>query len=327
MKQTIFISIVGYRDPLLYTTIREAFKNAKFKDRLKFGIIDQSFPWETIDWNSLPFRSQVSYLRLDPEYARGVCFARNLAQSLYQGEDFFFQCDSHTLFDEDWDDSLVTQYNDLRLYHEKPVISAYPHAFEAVDNNILNLKKTKYDGLMALIADEDNAFIYNDEYENYYVGTKTHIIDKKEPVHGYMMGANFLFLGGQSVEEVPYDPFLFFSGEEHSLALRYYTHGYNIFHIPNIPVYHYYGRDYRTTIWSDDKVQEKKPQKWWEMDRKSKARLKDIVCGKVGTYGLGNVRTVEQYINWTGIDYFSKKLEPKAKTGEFIFEIDYRNKI
>lgn len=327
MKQTIFISMVGYRDPLLYNSLVEAFKNAKYKDRLKFGVVDQSFAWETIDWNSLPFKNQVSYLRFDPEYARGVCWARNLAQSLYQGEDFYFQVDSHTLFDQDWDDILVSQYNDIKLFHEKPVISAYPHAFEAVNNNILDLKKTKYSGLMALIADEENSFIFNEDYENYYVGTKTHIIDKKEPVHGYMIGGNFLFLAGESVEEVPYDPFLFFSGEEHSLALRYYTHGYNIFHVPEIPVYHYYGRDYRTTMWSDDKVQDKKPVKWWQMDLKSKARLKDIVCGKVGTYGLGSVRTVEQYINWCGIDYFSKKLEPHAKTGEFIFEIDYRNKI
>jgi hypothetical protein len=325
----IFISIVGYRDPLLYNTILEAYKNAKNKDSLVFGIVDQSYAWESIDFNSLPFGSQIRYMRIDPQYARGVCWARSMAQSLFCEEDYFLQVDSHTLFDEFWDLVLLEQYNEIRLYHEKPVISQYPHAFEAIDNNILNLKKTKYDGLMALIADEENSFIPQADYDNYYVGTKTHIIDKYKPVHGYMMGANFLFAGGSIVEDGPYDPFLFFSGEEHSLALRYYTHGYNIFHIRDIPVYHYYGRDYRVTMWGDDKVQEKKKdgQKWWEMDKISKARLKNIVCGKVGTYGLGNKRTLEQYINWCGIDYFSKILEPKSKTGELIFEIDYKDKI
>ena len=323
----IFISIVGYRDPLLYKTITEAYKNAKNKNDLVFGVVDQSYAWETIDFHSLPFRRQVRYLRVDPQYARGVCWARNLAQSLHSGEEYFFQVDSHTLFDQFWDTTLIEQFNELKLYHKKPVISSYPHAFEAVDNNILNLKKTKYDGLMTLIADEENAFIHSEKYENYYVGTKTHIIDSKDPVHGYMIGANFLFLGGESVEEVPYDPFLYFSGEEHSLALRYYTHGYNIFHVPNIPVYHYYGRDYRTTIWSDDKVEQTKPVKWWQLDIRSKKRLKEIVCGKTGTYGLGDQRTVEQYINWSGIDYFSRRLEPRSKTGETVFNIDYRNKI
>jgi hypothetical protein len=323
----IFISIVSYRDPLLYSTITEAYKNARNKHNLVFGVVDQSYAWETIDFNSFPFRKQVRYLRFDPFYARGVCWARNLAQSLYSGEDFYFQVDSHTLFDEDWDLTLIEQFNDIRAYHDKPVISAYPHAFEAVNNNILNLRKTKYDGLLTLVADEENAFIFSEKYENYYVGTKTHIIDKKEPVHGYMIGGNCLFLEGKSVEEVPYDPFLFFSGEEHSLALRYYTHGYDIFHVPEIPVYHYYGRDYRTTMWGDDNVEDKKPVKWWEMDLLSKKRLKEIVCGKVGTYGLGQKRTVEQYINFCGIDYFSKMLEPRSKIGQGVFELDYRKPI
>ena len=298
----IFISIVSYRDPLLYSTLVDAYKKAKNKKDLIFGIVDQSYAWESIDLNSIPFRKQVRYHRVDPQYARGVCWARNIAQSLYLDEEFFLQVDSHTLFDQFWDMTLIDQFQELRLYHKKPVISAYPHAFEAVDNNILNLRKTKYDGLLTLIADEENAFIHNDNYENYYVGTKTHIIDKKEPVHGFMIGANFLFLSGESVEEIPYDPFLFFSGEEHSLALRYYTSGYDIFHVPNVPVYHYYGRDYRTTMWSDEKVQNTKTVKWWQMDIKSKERLKQIVCGKVGTYGLGSERTLEQYIRWTGIE-------------------------
>jgi len=320
----IFISIAGYRDPLLYNSIVEAYSNAKNKDSLVFGVVDQSYPWESLDLNSLSFSNQIRYVRIDPYYARGVCWARNVAQSLSSDENFFFQIDSHMLFDPNWDELLIDYYYKLKQFHPKPIITAYPHNFQAVDGNILNLKKERYEGLLTMVADKDNSFIQNDTYENFYVGAIPHVITGTNPVHGYMVSANFFFSAKELIEEVPYDPFLFFSGEEHSLALRCWSHGYNIFHIPEVPVYHYYGRDYRQTIWGDNKAEEKKTVKWWELDLQSKRRLGDIVMGKIGTYGLGTERTLLQYINWTGIDYFSKTLHTKAMSGEHIFSIDYR---
>lgn len=323
----IFISIAGYRDPLLYNTISEAYKTAKHKESLVFGVVDQSYAWESLDLESFSFRNQIRYFRVDPYYARGVCWARSVAQSLSSTEDYFFQIDSHTLFDQDWDELLLDYYHKLKQYHSKPIITAYPHCFQAVDNNILDLKKERYEGLLTLVADENNSFIHNNDYENFYVGAIPHIISGSDPVHGYLASANFFFSSMSIVEEIPYDPFLFFSGEEHSLALRCWTNGYNLFHIPEMPIYHYYGRDYRTTIWQDEEIDKNKTQKWWELDLLSKNRLGEIVRGKTGTYGCGPERTLNDYINWTGIDYFSRTLLPKAKTGEEIFSVDYREKI
>lgn len=324
----IFISCAGYRDPLLYNTIVDAYKQAKNKDSLVFGIVDQSFPWEKLDIDILPFKDQIKYFRVDPFYARGVCWARSVAQSLSSDEDYFFQIDSHTMFDADWDSILIDNYNSLAEYHEKPVITSYPHNFQAENNNIFALKKEVYNGLLTLVADENNSFIHVDAYDNFYVGALPNIIQKEEPVHGYLASANFFFSSMKVVQEVPYDPFLFFSGEEHSLALRLYTNGYDIFHIPNVPIYHYYGRGYRTTIWSDENTENKKQEKWWEMDLRSKLRLKELVQGRLtGVYGLGTKRTLEQYIKFSGIDYLNKKISPEAKTGENIFSIPWKEKV
>lgn len=321
----IFVSVVSYRDPLLTTTITEAYNCAKYKDSLVFGIVDQGWHRETIDIDTLPFKNQIRYLRFDPEFARGVCWARNMAQSLWTGEEYFLQVDSHTLFENDWDEHFITQLNQLREWHSKPIITAYPSAFECVNNDTKNLKRTKLDGCLTLIADEDHGFIGESDM---YVGTKCHIIDMHEPVHGYMVSGNCFFSLGEVVQDVPYDPFLYFSGEEHSWALRLWTNGYNIFHIRDIPVYHHYGRDYRVTAWGDQGIEDRRQVKWWEFDTRSKNRLREIVTGcNLGVYGVGSVRTLQQYINWTGIDYHNRVLHQKAKWGMGIFDQDYRKPI
>lgn len=316
----IFISIASYRDPLLQTTVESAYTNAARPENLVFGIVDQSNEDETIRLSTIPFRAQIRYHRVDPLYARGACWARNVAQSLWCNEEYYLQIDSHTLFEPGWDRVLIDNYSNLASYHANPVITAYPHAFSVHNNNIADLKKTKFSGILTLVAGDG----FSGDQEM-YVHTKASILGYRTPVHGYLISGNFLFTKGKVVEEVPYDPFLFFSGEEHSLALRLWTSGYNIFHIPEVPLYTHYGRDYRTTFWGDDAVESARPVKWWQLDLRSKNRLVEIVLGRdVGKYGLGSVRTLDDYIRLTGIDYISRNLETRATVGTDIFNLDYR---
>ena len=320
----IFINIASYRDPLLVTTINSAYNNAKNKENLVFGIVDQGYDKEHINIDLLEFKNQIRYIRIDPIYARGACWPRHLAQTLWQGEEYYLQVDSHTLFDPDWDEIFIDQYNELNKYHEKPVISVYPSGFSIEDKDIKKLNKHTLSGCLSLVVDEANAFQGDADM---YVGTKCHIIDK-EMVHGYMVSGNCLFTGGKMIEDVPYDPFLYFSGEEHSLALRLWTSGYNIFHTNKIPVYHHYDRDYRTTSWGDGLLEDSRPVKWWERDVESKKRLNSVVTGvDLGIYGVGKVRTLQQYVAFSGIDYLRRTVQERSKTGETVFAIDYKDGI
>ena len=318
---SIFISIAGYRDPLLKKTLEDAMAQARHPDRLVFGVVDQSYDREFINIDQLAFNKQVRYLRIDPHMTRGCCFARNLSQSLWAGEQLYFQCDSHTLFDKDWDAIFEAEFFRLQAWHELPVITAYPRAFKCVDNKTDRLEKINIENhAMTLVVDEK--FLFK---EDYYLGTVCKLTKHTDTVSGYMISANCLFTAGQVCEDVPYDPYLFFHGEEHSLALRLWTSGYSIFHMPMTPVYHHYGRDYRTTMWGDAFLETQRNEAWWQSDKRSKSRLKYIVTGqRGGQYGVGSVRTINDYIRYCGINYYIREVEPRALTGEGIFDRDWR---
>lgn len=315
----IFINIASYRDPLLENTVIDAYDKAKYKDSLIFSIVDQGFLNETIRLDRLPFKKQIRYLRIDPQYARGACWARSLSQSQYDGEDYYFQIDSHTLFDDNWDEILVKQFNNLNCYHPKPIISEYPHIFGIEDLNSKKFTYFKDTGVHGLIPNPMKSF----QGSNYFVSTEGTHVNKLNPIHGFLISGNFLFCSGSIIEEVPYDPFLFFFGEEHSMALRLWTSGYNIFHVSDIPLYTIFSRDHRPTIWNDQTSQDQALVKWQEYDNRSQNRLGGIVTGSnIGKYGLGTVRSLDNYRKWSGIDYLNRTINSVN-----IFELDYRTPV
>ena len=72
------------------------------------------------------------------------------------------------------------------------------------------------------------------------LGFEAHPLDRDQPVPGFHVGAGCLFAPGTFVQAFPYDPWFYFHGEEQALAARLFTHGWDIFHVPGLPVYHLY---------------------------------------------------------------------------------------
>ena len=58
------------------------------------------------------------------------------------------------------------------------------------------------------------------------------------PTAGVFVSAHFLFARGDFVTRVPYDPALYYAGEEIALATRAFTHGCEIFHPARAPGWH-----------------------------------------------------------------------------------------
>src|SRR5215218_4902345 len=109
----IFLSIASYCDPVLGFTLARALATARWPERLHFGVVDQS-PAGSLPPNPAALRpARLSYMRLDPLYARGPCWARAIAMSLYDGESWFLQIDSHMDFDLHWDERLIVQASAL----------------------------------------------------------------------------------------------------------------------------------------------------------------------------------------------------------------------
>ena len=102
----------------------------------------------------------------------------------------------------------------------------------------------------------DSEKIFKDGYFSMQKGLPS---QSKEIYRGFLISAGFLFSESSMIEDVPYDPNLYFEGEETTLSLRLFTNGYDVFHIPRIPLFHCYV-DYsnsakRPMHWNEEEVE------------------------------------------------------------------------
>ena len=305
---TIFISIAAYKDKLLTNTINEAYSKAKFPTNLVFGVFEQNVVAESIDLDSFEFKDQIRYQRVDPETTKGVCWARKTIQSMYNNETYYFQIDAHMLFEQDWDENFINNLIELKKYHSKPIITAYPSNF-----NCYTFEKQLYKPDTVVIVGTDNNNKRAESFINLGFsppwGNSNHPTQHKM-VHGYHLGACCIFAEGSFIKEVPYDDSIFFGGEEPMLTLRAWTHGYNIFHMGNIRVYHCWNKQYGGIVQRDYK--EGQGKVYVEI---AKDYITRMINGEIkGEYGLGTHRTVRQYIDFSGIDYFNRVFNDKNKS-------------
>ena len=117
-----------------------------------------------------------------------------------------------------------------------------------------------------------------------------------------------VFCESYFLKELPYDPNLpyVFVGEEILHSIRFYTHGWDVFTPKENVVFHKYTRKDEPKIWTDNPY-------YSDMDGFTKIKYiigleKDIDKVKsemrkdVELYGLGKVRSVEDYYKLTKID-------------------------
>ena len=308
---SIFISIASYCDPVLGFTIARARAAARWPEQLHFGVVEQcpaSWP-SIVSVGVAP--SKLSFVRIEPIYARGPCWARAIAMSFYNGEDWFFQIDSHMDFDDHWDERLIGQAQTLLPGRKGVVLSAYPNAF--VLNGTEAIRKPCTTNVLAHVVKPGAVF----EADHPVLGFEAHPVDVDVPVEGFHLGAGCLFAPGAFAPAFPYDPQFYFHGEEQGIAARLFTHGWDIFHVPGLPVYHLYnnaesGGPSRPLHW-DAELDNQRSQNWWSLEQRSRARLAALVRGDdLGVYGLGSERTMADYAAFCGIDYAQRTLADKA---------------
>ncbi|WP_296944970.1 GlcNAc-transferase family protein [uncultured Massilia sp.] len=304
---TIFVSLASYLDPMLFFTLNDALAKAVRPDLLSFGVVDQHLHDQRAAIAALPFAQRVRYLHVHPEDTLGVSWARSAAFSLYDGEAFLLQVDSHTLFEHGWDEQLRALHGRLLARSAKPIVSTYPYRFDMVDGVPVY---TPGDGRTALVLrPHPQARLTPDDAVLRFAAR--HLFTS-EPVMGCHVSAGFLFARGSFVEEVPYDPYLYFHGEEQSLAVRAFTRGWDIFHPLTTPVYHLYkteGTPYATHHWHGAADERRAFRASYLTDR-ARLRLNRLLMGDglPGAYGLGQARTMAQYRELSGIDYAAQTI-------------------
>lgn len=304
----IFISIASFCDPYLLHTVKDACNKAKHPANLVFGIIDQHPFNRRHNLNELPQKPVIRYVHTHPVDSRGVCWARSVAFTLYQNETYLLQIDSHMLFEQDWDEQLITQLEALRVRHPKPIVSTYPYGFEFVDGEPKVLISISDQTTLVLRPHPETDL----SETNATLRFRAEHVFKREPIMGAHVAGGFIFTLGNFVQEIPYDPYLYFHGEEQDLAIRAFTNGWDIFHPPHIPLFHLYklpNTDHQTHHWHPE-WEKDRDFKWTELTESAKQRLIELLYKRsnLGVYSLGKKRTLKDFAKLSGIDYINKRL-------------------
>ena len=290
----IFIQIASYRDPELLPTIKSCLENAKYPENLVFGICRQFHPDDKFDdLTEYETDNRFKILNILHQESKGVCWARNQVQQLYKDEEYTLQIDSHMRFEKDWDETLIGMIKQLQdLGIPKPLLTGYVSSYDP-NNDPHGRVRVPWRMSFDKFIPEGAVFFLPEAIPDWQ--------NIDTPIPSRFYSAHFCFTLGQFSKEVQHNPNFYFHGEEISIAVRAFTHGYDLFHPHKVVIWHEYTRNGRVKQWDDDK-------EWWKLNESSHLLNRKLFGmdgekqeGHDGKYGLGNVRTLRDYEKYAGL--------------------------
>ena len=291
---TIFIQIASYRDPELVKTIEDCITNAKNPKNLRFGICRQYHPQDGFD-NLDKYKEDKRFRILDVlcEYSKGVCWARNQVQQLYEGEMYTLQIDSHMRFAPNWDVEMIGMVKQLQeMGIPKPLLTSYVSSFDPENDPAARVQEPWRMAFDRFIP-EGAVFFLPETIPNWQ--------ELDTPVPARFYSAHYAFTVGEFSNEVQHNPEYYFHGEEISIAVRAFTWGYDLFHPHKVLIWHEYTRKGRTKQWDDDKDWVNKNNHSHLTNRKLFGMDGESQEGHEGKYGFGTVRTLREYEEYAGL--------------------------
>ena len=297
----IFVSICSYRDPLLHYTLESLIENKSNRHEATYSILEQVVYKESLEklYPELVVRPDVIYKRIDPQFSDGVGWARKINSMNVRDEDFFYQIDSHMLFDPNWDRYLVEDYKrGVKKSGSKKVIIDGGTKTYTLDENNVPFKHIQNDGITT--------------YAKYFIWTRNALLG----VHGHHVPATsdviptcHLFAGNlfthvDWLTNVGINHMSYFDGEEQLLTMKSFEAGYYMYAPTEIRVYHFAGSgEYTTKQWFKPVI---------TMDKYSECVRVSI---KEWTDYLENVSedVLVDYYKYCGVDYINEKIEDRDR--------------
>lgn len=303
-KGKIFISIASYRDRELIRTVGNILKTARNPQNLTLCVYEQNDPKDP-SIKDLPevssFPINLVFLHTHYNNALGPTWARYVIQQQWDGEEYYLQIDSHTLFVDGWDVLLIKMLDGLP---PKSVLTQYPPEYD-LESGRYNTGVLRSGLYVEGFRDDHFSRIQSEYHRGGAPG---------EPFVSEAWGGCFSFSRYGVLCDAPYDPYLpyVFFGEELDITLRLYTHGWN-FYSPHVSlVFTLFKRNHRRTIWSDHDTDKRK-----QIEHISRYRLYhrfgmdyfipdefDItrVLRDQDKYSMGTERTIQDYEKFAGVD-------------------------
>ena len=106
-RETIFVSVASYRDSECTETIKSLFEQADDPTRVYVGVCEQNSDDPTEACVAHKFHKNVRRVAIPHNEAKGPTYARYLCSTLFRGESWFVQIDSHTKFVKGWDTKAI----------------------------------------------------------------------------------------------------------------------------------------------------------------------------------------------------------------------------
>ena len=288
-NRKIYIQIPAYRDSELPKTLEQVLGKANHPDLLRIGIA-----WQHDRQEKLPSKflrnKNITVLDIPYQKSKGCNWARHLLQKQWKGEAYTLLLDSHHRFTKGWDELSLQMYHEVKQSGvAKPLLTAYLPSYDPDSDPMARMRtllKIYYmdrtEGLLTRVT----------SYE--VTGWK----ELKKPIPAQFISLHFLFTEGAFNREIPFDPAVYFFGDEVSIGLRSFTKGYQLFHPHRIIGWHAYSRKTRTSHWDDHSG-------WWVQNAGSLQKLRKIFTGNYkGKYGVGKNKSITQYEDLIGMPLY-----------------------
>ncbi|MDX2074578.1 MAG: GlcNAc-transferase family protein [Alphaproteobacteria bacterium] len=309
----IFVQMVSYRDPECHHTLADLFAKARYPERISVGLCWQYDPAEDAEMLAVPLprADQVRAVQFHVRDARGAGWARNEAQKLWAGEDYILQLQAHHRFEPGWDETLIALLEGLPT--RKAVLTAWLPGYTPPDH------KPELQGLLP-VATVNRLGDMQDAQIVHLIKLMIPQTNFTQPFLTASWVGNFMFTHAGTLEEVPFDPHVYFWGEELNYSARLWTHGYDIYHLDRPVLYHYWDR-------KGVKDQDQYRDHAARQNRLSLARNLHVLgfepaedaeaLTHIERYPLGSARPLSDYFAFIGVDIMRGTIAPHARVGNF----------
>ena len=298
VNNTIFVSVASYRDSQCAETVRDLFAQAENPSRVFVGVCEQNSDDAAEACVAPALPKNVRRVTIAHTEAKGPTYARYLCSTLYQGETWFMQIDSHTKLVKGWDSLAIA--NAKKCPSPNAILTHYPRMMEERDGDhkgVPVLCKSKFDGEGV------------PTFESIIMDPRPDGTPRPVP----FVSGGFVFMPGRAAREVPFDPDLpyLFQGEEILHSARLWTSGYDFYTPLDNIVFHQYERHNSPRFWNDI-------PNYNEVQGKTLKKVRRLLgLEKPGmpaySHGLGSTRSLEAYWKFAGVDVLKKTSQSEAK--------------
>lgn len=244
---SIFVAMPSFPDTEVFNTLDSLYKNAKNPEDVHVGIhfsySNKKHLKELKNFISNNNNIKIIEKRLKRNKAKnlgnlGTGISRCGSSSLYEGQDYFLQTDSHMIFDSNWDDFFIGLHKEAKEFtkNNKVVLTAYPgpHIYE--EHFLSRSSKPRYPTYIRNKMFSDTIPGWLDSYID-------HVEDKFIP--SSKTCGSFIFGDKEFAEYTGLEEYIYFIDEEAIQTMNLIWEGFSLVfpNVEDLRLTHMYSQD------------------------------------------------------------------------------------